>query len=119
MSFTLTSSQAIVKKAGVYASATAIASGAILADFCDKAEGQICARTRWDWVAGIGSAHAQVVFALDDAVSDLAAMKVINYDMTGATKAEFQVRLDMLSDNSNKIIADLSKSDANKIRTVE
>ena len=118
MSYNLASSADIVRKAGMYANATLIASTSLIAPFCDQAEGQFIARTRWDWIGGYASINSHVKEAIKDAVSDLAAIKVISYDMTGATKAEFQVRLDVLSDNSNKIIADLSKSDGNTIRTL-
>ena len=119
MSYTLCTSQAIIRKAGVYANADAIASGAFLAECCDFAEGQVVEATRWNWVTNYSAVNAHVKNALADVTSDIAAMKVINYDMTGATKAEFQVRLDVLSDNSNRIIANLKNADSNSIRTVD
>jgi hypothetical protein len=109
MSYTLCTSEAIIRKAGANANSTAIASAALLADFADKAEGQLCMKTRKDWVSSY-AVTTNFRPALADAVSDLAAMKVINYDMSGYTsRLEAQTMLDVLKDNSDKIIADLKE----------
>ena len=107
MSFTLCTSGAIIFKAGANASSAATTSGAMLADFCDEAEGQFCFRTRFDWVANWADVGANFKPAIADAVSDLAAMKVMNYDMSGYTsRQEAGTMLDILNNNSTQIVTD-------------
>lgn len=106
MSFNLCSSHAIVRKAGAYANSTAIASGGLLADYCDKAEGVVCLKCHKDW---IGVAPPTTISdAVADAVSDLAAIKVIEYDMGGFTSLNEALGMaNILKDNFNQTIKDL------------
>ena len=100
MSFTLCSSGAIVRKAGANVNSSAAASGVLLAEFCDEAEGALCAITRYDWVTNYASVKASFKPILTDIVSDLAAMKLISYDMSGYTQlTETQTMLNVMFDN--------------------
>ena len=119
MSFTLCTSGAIVQKAGAYVNSTAAASGALLSAFSDQAEGLICSETRWDFVTNYSSVNTMVKLALQDCCSSLAAIQLINYDMSGYTsKAEAQTMLDVLSSNAQKHLSNLKNADSNKIRTL-
>ena len=105
MSFTLTSSGAIVQKAGSGVNSTAAASSALLAAFSDQAEGTISAATRYDWVTNYGTLDTDIKQTLSDGVSDLAAMKLVAYDMSGyVAKREAETLLDLMRDNSVRII---------------
>lgn len=111
MSYTLSTSEAIIAKMGQNASSLAIVSAALLKKWSDQAEGQVNARTRFDWVAGYSSIGANYKPILDDVVSDLAAIKGIEFDMSGYTTiGEAQTMLDVLKDNSREIISDLKET---------
>jgi len=100
MSWTLCTSGAAVAKAGANANATIVLSGATLAKWSDEAEGALCMRTRKDWVTAYGTVHTTFLGTLSDCCSDLIAMKIINYDMSGFTsRLEAQTMLDVLRDN--------------------
>lgn len=88
MSFTLTSSGAIIQKAGANASSTATSSGGLLKEYCDQAEGDICSKTRYDWVTNYASIGANFKKILDSAVSAKASVGIINYDMAGFTSRQ-------------------------------
>lgn len=119
MSFTLTSSAAIIWKAGEGANSSIIASGAFLAKCCDWAEGRIVAETRKDWVDQYTDVDAGVKLALDDAASSLAAMPLVSYDMSGyAGLAEAETKLDILRDNAQQNIAFLKEDRSNVINEV-
>jgi len=115
-SFNLCSSGQIIQKAGAKASASAIASNAILSSFCDQAEATFCTKTRYDWVANKTSVGTNFLQCIADAVSDLAALKVVAYDMSGyTTKREAETLLDFLTNNSDRIIADLRNEEFKEI----
>ena len=118
MTWTLCTSEAIIYKAGNNASSEAISSGSIMADFYDEAEGVVVAETRRDWVGGYSSVASGAKFALADAVSDLAAMKVINYDPNEWTLATAQTKLDVLRDNATRNINTLKDFKSNGIKEV-
>ena len=89
-------------KAGANASSTATASGAMLLEFCDQAEGIICATTRYDWVTNYATLNANFKTILDSCASSKAAMFVMNYDLSGYTsRAEAQTMLNILYDDYN------------------
>jgi hypothetical protein len=85
----------VVKKAGLYANATASAE-AFTNVFIKEAEGFICAQSRYDWVTNYASVSTIGKEFLRDAVSSLSAMDVINYDAEGFISTEAQVMLDIL-----------------------
>ena len=113
MSWTLCASGAAIAKAGANCNADIKASGAILSDWCDKAESEVCMKTRKDWITGYADVQTNLKPVLADAVSDMIAIKMINYDMAGYLKGEAQTMLDVLDNNFNTIIKDL-REDANQ-----
>ena len=116
MTWTLCTSSAIKRKAG----AKAFISDALIADAQDEAEGEIVLQTRRDWVTDYDNVDAKIKPALASACSALAAMKVIEYDMSGFTsRLETQTMLDLLFDNYNKNLAAVKEADGNTIRSVD
>ena len=85
MSFTLCTSGAIVAKAGANVNSAAALSGTLLQQYCDEAEGIVCAATLFDWVANYATVGANYKGALTTAVSALGGNKLIAYDMSGYT----------------------------------
>lgn len=106
MSFNLTSSGAIIWKAGANASSTAIASGALLAKFCDWAEAYVCVASKYDWIANWASLpDANIKLIVDEATATLAGMLIKEYDMSGFTnQSEAQVMLNVDWGRVDKII---------------
>lgn len=72
----------VAKKAGANASATSVAE-AYTNVYIKEAEGLLCAMTRYDWVTNYASVSTIGKEILRDAVASYAAIKVINYDMSG------------------------------------
>lgn len=72
----------VVKFAGANASATSTAE-AYTNVYIKEAEGLICAASRYDWVTNYSSVSAIGKEVLRDAVASYAAVKAINYDMSG------------------------------------
>ena len=105
MAWILCTSGQAVNKAGANANAAIILSGQPLAEWSDEAEQTVCMKTRKDWIT---TPPTSFVSSIADVVSDLIAIKIINYDMSGYTsRAEAQTMLDVLKDNSDNIIKDL------------
>lgn len=77
----------VVKYAGVRANATAIAE-AYTNVYIKEAEGLICGASRYDWVTNYASVSAIGKEILRDAVASYAAVKSINYDMSGFTSRQ-------------------------------
>jgi len=115
MSFILCTSGAIVYKAGANVSTLAAASGAILEQFSDEAEGRICAETKYDWLTNYSSIKASFKPILADAASGYAAAMLVAYDMSGyTTRGEGEDVVNMNMDRFQKAVA-LLKED--KIKT--
>lgn len=101
MTFTLTTSGACLIKAG--AGANPAVSGSYLDTFSDQVEAKICALTRKDWVTDYATIKTNFKNILSDVASDLIAIKIINYDMSGYTsRAEAQTMMDVLKDNADE-----------------
>lgn len=100
MSFTLCTSAAIIARAGDGASPSVVASGALLALFCDEAEANLAAETIRDWVTVYSSVPANYKPLLSRIVACDAAMMIINYDASGFAGglADAQTKLDFLRD---------------------
>lgn len=114
MTWTLCTSGAAVIKAGANANSNAIISGSLLTSWCDQAESQIDALTRKDWVTNYSSEKTNFKNVLGDLCSDIIAMKIINYDMSGYTsRAEAQTMLDVIRDNIIRNF-DVLKDEKNK-----
>lgn len=111
MSFNLTTSGACLIKAGANANNLFAISGAFIAKlgtFCDQAEADLCLLTRRDWVALSGATTTNFRGILDDVVSDMVAMKVISYDMSGYTSLlEAATMLDVMRDNITRNLGEL------------
>ena len=75
-----------VNKAGANASSGGT-SEVLVSDFVKQAEGVINAVTRFDWVNKYSSLTDEVRFLLNQVASDLAAIYIITYDMSGYTAA--------------------------------
>ena len=102
---TLTLSGAVMFKAGTNAPSVTAAqmSGAIL-----QAEGYINSITKYNWVDAYATLSVDTKYILEDACSDLAAMYIINYDMSGYTsRSEAQTMLDILRDRASTAIKEL------------
>ena len=84
MGDTLCTSGTVKLLAGAYASSTITSSGTYLTTFINEAEGDFIADTRVNWIALwpkiSGTAYVK---AIENAVASKAAIKVINYDMSG------------------------------------
>ena len=85
MSFTFCTSQAIIIKAGANVSTTASTSGAILEQYSDHAEAQINLVSHYDYITNYASLSANYKGVLAQVASDLAAIYLISYDMSGYT----------------------------------
>jgi len=107
MSWTLTSSEAIIRRAGASASSAATSSGAIMRGFADDAEDTFCTLTRRDWKAS--PPVASMSGAVITAVSGIAAMGIIEYDDNGWASIRAQTKLDLLRDEKDRIIKQLSE----------
>jgi len=77
----------VAKYAGVNANATASAE-AYTNVYILEAEGKICLDTRYDWVTNYASVSDIGKEILRDAVAAYAAIKVIEYDMSGFTSRQ-------------------------------
>lgn len=116
MGWTLTTSGAALWKAGANASSSVTTSGAMLAKFSDMAEGVLNAITRYDWVANYALITANFKPILDDVCSDMIAMRIINYDMSGFTsREEAQTMLDVLRDNISRSLEVLRLSENQEV----
>ena len=96
MAWTLTTSGACLSKAG----ANATISSAALVIWSNQAESALSLITRKDWVADYSTITANFKQVLSDVVSDMVAMRIITYDMSGYTsRTEAETMLDVLRDN--------------------
>ena len=85
----------VARKAGANASATAVAA-AYVDDFMTQAESEINCITRANWSDDYAALNVDVKGLLKQAASNLAAIYVINYDMSGfssRTEAENMVNI--------------------------
>jgi len=109
MTWTLCSSQAAIWKAGINAS-TGASSGALMEEWYNQVVGTINARTRRDWTTD--TSEASFAGILRDTASDMIAIKMINYDMSGYTsRSEAQTMLDVLDTNSERNLKILSQEE--------
>jgi len=103
MAATITSSGAVIIKAGHGVSSFLSGSGVmsmnadtILNQFINEGESFVNVVTKRNWTDDYSSLNADVKKILDDAVSSYAAISVINYDMSGYTSlAEAQTMMDV------------------------
>lgn len=113
MSWTLTTSGAILLKAGSWLPAS-VSGGALLKTASDLAESTFCGLTGKDWITTNAGTNYQLM--ISDAVSSLAAAMLITYDFKNAySRVGLQTQLDFLTNNANTIIKHL-QDDNNKKR---
>lgn len=107
MSYTLTSSGAILLKAGANVSSNFTGANAQdnLSGFCDQAEARINAVMRRDVVTSYSTLDTNTKAVLGEAASNLAAMYAIQYDTSGYTNsAEVQTMLNVLFNGANAVL---------------
>lgn len=111
MTFTLTTSSAIIRKAGANASSLATTSYALLLDICTLGEGVVCAESRHNWLSNLPSTSFGLAL-LSDAVACWCGNEVAKYNLTSYfSRAEAQTLLDVNIDNFNRDITLLRDSD--------
>lgn len=104
MVFTLVTSYAIIRSAGAHVSATAIASGQLIADISDKAESQFCEAIDYDLITNYATIADNLKPVIAKAVACVGAMDLIAYDPTGYLSNENQLILDVLNNSYEKIV---------------
>lgn len=88
----------VARKAGANASATSVAE-AFVNDYVTQAESQINSVTRYNWSDNYGGLNVDVKGILKEAASNLAAIYVITYDMSGFTsRTEAEDMINVLRD---------------------
>lgn len=104
----------VSRKAGQNASATSNVE-AYINDYMTQAESIINVMSQDNWSDSYSALNADVKGILKSAASAWAAMRVINFDMSGFTsRAEAQTMLDVLQDeflNAVSILRDIKKRD--------
>ena len=113
MSFSLASSEAIVRKAGANISSKAAASGALLAEFSNEAEAMCNLHTRYNWISNVASLNAQTSGALQEAAANLGAIQLIAYDMSAIGISESEDRINLLNYRAFRIL-DLLEKDVHR-----
>ncbi len=112
MSFAFCSSGAIGQKSGVNVNSSIAASGAIISEIADQAESFINCATKKNWSDSYTALNADVKSILTQAATDLGAMYLIEYDMSGFTsRAEAGVMLNVLRDSFERSLAVLKDSE--------
>lgn len=110
MTFTLCSSHSIVAKAGEAANVEAQSSSALLEQFSLEAEAEINLRARYDFVSNWGSISGVASGAIASACSDLAAIKLVGYDMSGYTTLGYaEDTINLLNNNATKILNEIKE----------
>ena len=110
----LTTSGAAIAKAGSKANATIVASSATLLKWSDDVEGTINTITRKDWVADYANVTTNFKGILSELASDMIAMKIVAYDLSGYTsRTEGETILDVLRDSAVRNI-EILKEEKNK-----
>lgn len=104
----------VAKKAGLYANATSAAE-AYTNVYIKEAEGKICLDTRYDWVTNYASVSTIGKEVLREAVSCLAAIDVINYDMSGYTsRQEALIMINILWARYSEVVSKIVKDNKYK-----
>lgn len=99
MSFTLCTSGQIIVKAGKWASSTATASGQLIQQFCDEAEGEICAAGRYDFVTNYSALSTKAKDYIQGICAAMAAFAVVDYDTGSFPSIQMATsKLDVLDD---------------------
>ena len=92
-------------KAGANANATIVADTTSITRFIEQAQAYICAAVRYDYATNYSSLAATTKQILEQAAEDIAAIYIIQYDMSGySSRTDAQVQLDVLTDRSNRAL---------------
>lgn len=119
MVLTLTSNEQILTAAGEGASSSIIASSAWVIAIGTRAEQQLCADTRYDWIGDYSSVDSSVKGLLGNAAAALAGKIIANYSKKGYfSTSEQETIIDVNTDIYNNAVKTLSGVDTNKIRDV-
>lgn len=119
MALTLCSEQDIKDEAGAGASSSIIASSAWIVRLGERAEKEVVAITRRDWINDYSDIDTATKDLVKQAVVAKAAKAIVKYDFAGFfSRSEQEMILDVLDDNYRIAIDALNKLDANKIRGV-
>ena len=95
----------VERKAGAGASATSSAAG-YTDDYTAQAESLINAMTRYNWSDAYAGLNVDVQGILKEAASDLAAIYVISYDMSGFnSRIEAEDQINVLRDSFLRAIS--------------
>lgn len=104
----------VKRKAGANASTTANVE-LYINDFMTQAESKINVLSQFNWSDAYSGLNADVRSILKEASSNLSAMYIIQYDMSGFTsRFEAETMLDVLKDGFNQALAllkDIKKRD--------
>jgi len=113
MTATLCASGAVILKAGK--NAPTLITEAQYDQLINQAEAFINTSSRYDWVTNYASIPATTKQILEDAASSMAAIALINYDMSGYTsRTESQVMLDV---NWSRLVECINLLRDDKFRT--
>jgi len=111
---TLCTYQDVVNKAGAGANSTA-KSVTNVSNYVKQAESVVNDRTRKDWTTLYSSLSSNKKYILNEIVSDFAAIKVIQYDMSGyTTRLEAVSMIEELRKDAEKLIQELKDEDVQK-----
>jgi len=89
----------IKRKAGANANTTAVTGDTYTNDFISQAESEINAATRYNWSDAYSTLNVDVKGVLKEAASNLAAIYIIQYDMSGFTsRGEAESMITILRD---------------------
>lgn len=106
MTETMCTSAAVKYKAGANVNSTISADATAITQFINQAESLINALTRINYTDTYAALNVDKQKLLEDASSNLAAMYLINYDLSGYTsRYEAETMLDVLRDQSLRIIS--------------
>lgn len=95
----------VQRKAGANASTTSNVE-AYINDFMTQAESEINVATKYNWSDNYASLNIDVKGILKEAASNLAAIYVIQYDMSGfSSRTEAETMLDVLRDGYLRAIS--------------
>ena len=112
MTFTLCSEQEIINKAGAFASTTVTLSGNWMQQIYDETVGELCSKTRRDWVTNYASVDSQKQQVLKAAVVSRAAFKILTYSTAGfSTNVQAETILDVLDNDWNDAVKILNDKD--------
>ncbi len=106
MAPTLCTSGLAIQKAGKNVHADIIAGTYDVGEIIEQVEAQVSLFSRYDWVANFGTVEANFKPVLEEVTSDMAAIYLIEYDMSGYTsRIEAEDMITVLRDSSIRILS--------------